>query len=714
MKRRFFEEPGFLEAVDNLSSMAELDLTEVELARAEVEEKGIQIKANRWLDPKDENKTLASVKSTFKVVHNYLKHVYAEESKHLQDTEMQKGIQSIITLAKDAAEKMDQYSKIFAKQGSATETKEYIDLMDFYQKKILKHFEEMMQTEDKWIEQWGGEADPVDIQRRGLKDFETVTRDRDYELFMIAKEDGSQFYTKNLIRHIKLVANIDQLMETVTGDDPLIKIKVVEDRQIQNRANHMKEKLRPDFDKWIQKAGKFRDDPWIQSFYKTMMALFLASNPRNLIIHSSGKSCIGYFHDFLQFLRETLNNVDYVSLIDNPPPDISPFYVHTLDLIHKICYELFLYKIDQSQGLSLFTRIIAEGESQAQSKTQTSLSLWNTILDEYHNLQASLSKYPSGPLFKVLDLLQNVEEREFDPFLQEDIPTGLFTLFLDALKVGVLRSPCPIHQKFINAAHIIPEFTGFIRKLNATDQRVLLINFQDRTSWKDFARCQAIEEYQKKAEIGKALDVVTIPKDTDFYLQSDVYIKSNNSKEFKEMLLEQVKSEEGCGFYFPKRFDRKQLNMFFENCIEMVHETFFASKEQLSRKNRLDFIELFYQFCIIKLILMSRANYLIFCAKDSVDIPSTNSAALYAFSKLLSGTSNWKEEEKDFLSAMMFLPSLLIRERVVDIRYLNRSVSMLAVLSASLEGDSDKINKSLKKLFEFDFRKSIGTSSESA
>lgn len=714
MKRRFFEEPGFLEAVDNLSSMAELDLAEVELARAEAEEKGIQIKANRWLDPKDEGKTLASVKSTFKVVHNYLKHVYAEESKHLKDAEMQKGIQSIITLAKDAAQKMDQYSKIFAKHGSATETKEFIELMDFYQKKILKHFEEMVQTEDKWIEEWGGEADPVDIQRRGLKDFETVTRDRDYELFMIAKEDGSQFYTKNLIRHIKLVANIDQLMETVTGDDPLIKIKVVEDRQIHHRALHMKNLLRADFDKWIQKSGKFREDPMIQSFYKAMMALFLASNQRNLLIHSSGKSCIGYFHDFLVFLRETLNNVDYVSLIDNPPPDLSPFYVSTLELIHKMCYELFLYKIDQSQGLSLFTRIISEEETKESKKTQTSLSLWNVILDDYYNLQDSLSKYPSGPLFKVLDLLQNTEEREFDPFLQEDIPTGLYTLFFDSLKVGVLRSPCPIHQKMIQSAEIIPEFTGFIRRLNATNQRVLLINFQDRTSWKDFARCQAIEEYQKKAEIGKALDVVTIPKDTDFYLQSDVYIKSSNITEFKEMLLEQVKSEEGCGFYFPKRFDRNELVQFFQNCIEMVHETFFPGKEQLSRKNRLDFIELFYQFFILKLVMISKSNYLIFSAKDSVDIPSTSSAAFYAIAKLLGGTSNWTEEEKDFLTAMMFLPSLLIRERVVDIRYLNRSVSCLALLSAELEVNKSGVIKNLETLFGFNFNKSLGVSSESA
>jgi len=714
MKKHTIEEPGFLEAVDNLSSMAELDLTEIEIAKREEEEGALQVKTNRWLDLKNEDKTLKSVKGTFKVVHSYLKHVYAKESKQLKNAEMQRGIQSIIELAKDAAEKIDQYSKIFSKQASVTETREYVDLMEFYQKKILTRFEKMVKTEDKWEEEWSGVEDPVDIQRRGLKDLETVTRDRDYELFFITKEDGSHFYTKNLIRHIRLVANIDQLMESVTGDDPLIKIKVVEDRQVQSRAHFIKEVLRKDIDKWIQEAGKYRDDPMIQVFYRSIMALFLASNSRNLIIHSSGKSSLGYFHDFLQMFRDTLNNVDYLSLIENPPEKMHIFYTRTLDLIHKICYELFTYKVDQSQGLSLFTRIISQEEEKKTKSKRSSLALWNTILDDYESLQSNLQKYPSGPLFKVLDLLHNAEEREFDPFIQEDIPSGLFTLYIDSMKVNVLRAACPVKQKFIQKAQIIPEFTGFLRQLQSREERVLVINFQDRTSWKDYARCQNIEEYQKNAEIGNSLDVVTIPKDTDFYLQSDVYIKANNAKDFKDMLIEQVKSEEGCGFFFPKRFNRKELLQFVDSSIDMIHKLFFGGKELLSRKNRLDFIELFYQFLTIKIISLSKPNHLMFSAKDAVDIPATNSGAFYALTKLLSGTSNWKEEEKDFLVAMMFLPSLLVRERVVDIRYLNRSVSMLSVLSAELELDKKKVLKNLETLFGSNFTKTIGISPQSA
>ena len=45
--------------------------------------------------------------------------------------------------------------------------------MDFYDHKILKRFEEVIQSEDRWEEEWAGEEDPADIKRRGLKDLET-------------------------------------------------------------------------------------------------------------------------------------------------------------------------------------------------------------------------------------------------------------------------------------------------------------------------------------------------------------------------------------------------------------------------------------------------------------------------------------------------------------------------------------------------------------
>jgi hypothetical protein len=699
VKHIITEDPTILEAVDNLSSMAELDIEEVrQQQKDQLSAKDtIHLRASRWLDPKDEEKTIASVKGTLKVVHKYLEHIYTKEGNQLKDKDMQKGVKSIISLATEAAKKIDACTKLFQGKGYITQTKEYQDLIRFYEKKILRKFEEVIESEAEWEEERGKEEDAADIKRRGLKDLETVTRDRDYELFFIGKEDGSRFYTKNLIRHIRLVADFDQIIGNITGEDPLLRIRNIQDIDMQRSMEVIKEHVRLDLDRWIKKAGKFREDPFIQQFYRAVMALLLSSNHKNIIGNTMAKHSLSYFVDFQNYLRETLSSVDYKQFIENPPHEMEFFYEQTLKLIHKVCYYLFLHRKEEGDGLALVIRIIQKEKKKG--KAISSLSLWNQILDDHESLHKELQKYPSGPLFKVLDILHDGEDLSFDPYMQEDRPTHLFVMQTKGKKINVLRMACPTKQKQIDKADLIPEFSAALRHVKEVGSKVLIINLQDRTSWKDYARCLSLEKCQKYAEFTTVLDVVTLPKDTDFYFQGDLYIQNDNSKEFLDLLLMQFKSEEECGFSFPKRFNREELNTFGEKAIAMIYTQFFGGKEVLSRKNRLDFIEIFYQFIYLKVMQLSGADHVVFSAKDTVDYPSTTTAGFYAFLKAISGEFEWKEEEKDFIMSLVFLPALLIRERAVDIKPLSRIISMLSVLNAEEEVDRKKIYKEINKLF---------------
>ncbi len=691
--RDFFDKVSILEAVDNLSSMSELDVEEFELANEANEGSKLKLRTSRWIHPDNELKTISSVKNTFKAVHNYLEHVYAKEANNLQDEDVQKGIKSIITLATEAADKIDKYSKLFNEKKSIKQTKEFRDLIDFYHNKILKKFEEVIQEEESWREELAIKEDVADIQRRGLKDLESVTRDRDYELFFINKEDGSLFYNKNLIRHIRLVADFDQLISTLSGDDPLLKIKIIQDRQYQMKANNLKNFIKKDLDKWINNAGKYRDDQFIFILYKAITALFLAANPHNLLMNTTGKSSISYFNDFKFFLRESLNNVDYQYIINNYQNDIDVFYKHTLTLLNNICYYIYVNELDKSYQLAFFVRIIQKNELKHSKSARSSISFWNEILDNHEMLYNELKKYPSGPLFKMLDILYDTKQNDFDPYLQDDNPSQAFIIHVYNKKVKLLVSPCPTAQKLINKANIIPEFTGFMRSIIERGERVLIINFQDRTSWKEFTRSFTIEEYQKNAELTNNLYVVTIPKHTDFYLQSDNYIKVSDAEDFKKNLINQIDGKEDCGFCFPKKFNLIDILDYVNYCVEMIHKVFFDKKEILSRKNRLDFIELFYQFLISKMLKISKADYIIFSAKDTIDIPSTSSAAFYSFIKLFKGDLEWNDMEKEAVISSIFLPALLIRERAVDIRYLNREISMLSLISSKMEIDKDNTIK---------------------
>jgi hypothetical protein len=693
-KDDLIENASILEAVDNLSSMAELNLEELGVASNE-EESRLHLQTSHWLDLKNEEKTVSAVKDTFRVVHNYLKYVYKKEGIQLKDKEIQKGVKSIVALATEAANKVDQCVKLFKDKKNVSDSKEFKELMDFYEHKILKRFDEVLESEEAWEEEWSGEEDAADIQRRGLKDLESVTKDRDYELFYILKEDGSRFYNKNLLRHIRLVADFDMIIGSLSGDDPFVRIKIIQDRMAHEQAIFLKREIKSDLNHWIKQAGKYRDNYFVQIFYRSIMALLLASNPHNLLINKVGKGAISYFEDFRNYLRAVLDSIEYQQLIDNLAGEREPFFKEILHIVHKLCFFVYMNKPDYSPAFSLLTRVIGRKKKNGML---ASLSLWNQVLDDHETLHSELKKFPSGPLFKVLDILHTDHKDAFDPYMQGDEPTFLCNLEIMKKEVGVLLSGAPIHQKQVDKASIIGEFSGALRYAKEIKKKFLLINLEDRTSWKEYARCHELEEFQKRAEVANCLDVVTLPKETDFYNQANEYLKLTSAVDFKKLLFEQVKSGEGCGFSIPKQYAKEATFQFMNEAIEWIHKRFFEGKEDLSRKNRLDFIEIFYNVFIIKILHLSGADYLLFASKDSVDTSALAAASFFAFIKLTTIGSDWKEEETELFMNTIFLRAFLVRERTVDVRVVSRAVSMLSVLSSELETNRTKMTKEMTSI----------------
>ena len=701
-KKGFGDDPSILEAVDNLSSMAEVNLEE--LSEDVKDKEGIRT-IGRWLDPKDAEKTMDSVKGTFKVVHNYLKHIYSKESAQIKDQSMQKGVQSIMALAGEAALKMDFYAKSLKGVKSVVLSKEYQELLEFYQKKILKKFEQSLEKEEAWEKELRIEEDAADIQRRGVKDLETVTRDRDYELFFITKEDGSRFYNKNLARHIRLVADFDQVIGKINGEDPLVQIRSYQDKEAMELAATIKKKITPELNYWIQKSGKYRDDTFIAAMYRAMMGLLLASNSNNLLSRTSAKSSLAYFRDFQVYLRDVLYSIDYQNFINNPPEGMGQFYEVTLQILHKICSIIYTFHSDLRDEYAFLSHIMQKEKISTTHSKTSSLSLWNELLDDHDLLVKELKHFPSGPLFKILDsLLETKTDSEFDPYMHLDRPLSLYVLTNGEKSTTILRAPCPTRQKVINKADILIEFHAALRHMAHEKKKFVLLNLQDRTSWKEFARSDVLEKFQKDAEVRESLDVYTIPKNTSFYLQSDEYLKLSEAADFTLLLLEQIKGEEDCGFYFPRRFDRNELHEFMEKAVALTHKFFFGSKKTLSRKNRLDFIEIVYHLLFLKIMQLSNPDYLAFSGKDGIDQASISTASFYAFTRLISGVGSWKIEEGEFISAMIFLPALFTRERAIDFAPLSRIVSMLSVVTAEMEISGKKVTEEVSKLLGVDIK----------
>jgi len=706
-KRPPHEELTIMEAVDNLSSMAEVDLAITEevapqdFLETEMETERMGVK---WLNPDQQEKNREIIKQTFKTIHHYLENLYEKDYEQLKDIETQKGIQAIMVLAGEAADKVDKFTSLF-KGAHVKELKEFKELQQFYLSKIMKKVQAELEKEEAWQAEWGNlEEGALDVERRGLKDLETVRRDQEYELFYIHREDGKPYFNRNLLRHIRLIGNFDEFYVESDLEDPFLRLRIIQDKILHHTAQQILQRLAPIIDDFYKEAMRHKEEQLVGCLNKAVMALMLSSNSRNLLQNTTGKSSFSYFLDFQNYLREGMRTKKYQELIEFPPDQSEHFDHILLTLTHNFCSSVFTNIPYKKEALEFLHRLFQKGAlGKATHPLSTSgISFWNSLLDEDEKMRHLLKNYPNGPLLKTLDAFREGEEKlGFDPFTQENIPSQLFTFSNNELHVTTLRVPSPTHQEWINKAEVVAEFKGFLRSLNLMDEKKkhLLINLQDRTSWQEHARCIALEELQKDAEFISHLVVLTLPKNTDFYLQTASYHHLNQAEEFIAQLKDQIASAEACGFFFPPQLSIQKINEFTEKILPIIHRNIFSSKNVLSRKNRLDFIEVFYHFLMVQIILWIKPDSLSFTCKDSIDVGEVASGAFYAFLRMMNSLSPWTDEEKDFLRWVFYFPALVNRERSVHLPVLTRVISVLALLQSELEGQRKAILEDLQELY---------------
>ncbi|MCB1106697.1 MAG: hypothetical protein KDK76_01205 [Chlamydiia bacterium] len=700
------QEMSIMDAVDNLSGMAELDAT----IEKEGEALGVKKNLHKLKELKEEEKeeTLSTVKGTFKTVHNYLKHVYSKDKEHLKDRDMQRGIKAIMVLADEAADKLDKCTSLFKhtyKEGKVSEIKEYKELKSFYSKKILKRFEEVLATEAAWQEEWATEDEKIDIERQGLKDLEMVKRDKEYELFYIRKDDGKPFFNRNLLRHIKLVSDFDEVIMGFEGEDPLLRINVLLDHEAQNVAEEIREIARNELGDFYADAFHHKEIPIVSDVLKMTMSLMLACNPQNLLENTMGKVCTRYLKDFHLFLREVLVSPDYLRLISHSVEETDQISRALVNLIHAFSYAFFSHSGKKQEMLGYFEDLAKEASGGVSLKRRDNIDtnlLMSEIFDLHDSVTTMLKKYPSGPLFKTLDIFQDRNEQEgFDPIRQGNPPYYLYTFSNSAFDSRCLKIPCPTLHAHINKAGVIDEFKGFLRYFETKKEleKHLHFNLQDRTSWEEHARCAALEKLQNQAEFSKQFILVTLPKKSDFYFQSEDYLKINGAKDFLKLVEEQVQSGEECGFYFSKHLPKKEIDSFVKKILPIIHTHFFKKKAKLDRKERLDFIEIFYLLLELKILELAKADTFTFSCKDGVDVGAAASAAFFALTKLFGKEDKWSIEEQDHLLWILLGPALTVRERLIDYRRFSRMASALSILSGALSKERDKIMKALQPLF---------------
>jgi len=713
MKKTLIQDISVVDALDNLTSMTDLDLGLVRKQLEALKSNHEVIYFSKWLDLNDQARTLENVKLTFRGILDYLKELAKKEKETLKGEDTQKGIRSMMILAEEAASKVDKLFLLYDKSlldRSIKESKEFQDLKEFYHKKLLKKLQKKEIEKELWEETLEEEGlDEFDIKERGLKDLETVKADAQYELFLIKKEDGKPFFNKNLMRHIKLIHDFDKIIVSQYEQDPFLLAERVRDRGAFASAKEIKEKIISHIGHFLKTHEHQSTSEFYQNLSSALHALILATSTHNLIEEGGRKSCFQYFSDFSLFIKESLLSTDYHANKGIGYEDLTHFMRDLMELLNRLSLELFLHVGSKDQMIGLINILMDQVGKHEKQKKPLSKEIWISLLEGNKHLNDVLKKYPNGPLFKLIEHFQISKESQFEPLAQSNYPSLLYSFQNKQLHLSVLRMPSPTRQEVINKAEPSILFEGFIRALNMDQKhaKLLLLNLQDRTCWQDHARCSVIEGLPKRSEYVDTIEVCTLAKCTSFYKQTEEYLGVQKGSDFIRLLKEQFSDPKECGFYFPSSLDLKQLNEFVEKSTTMIYHHFFAEKENLSRKNRLDFIEIFYFFLTLKLIDLLRPSLLTMSCKDAIDTGPGAYSAFFAFLKICSEDDVWSKEELDFFLWMMQSPALLQRERAIHSDRFERAVSALEIFHAELEINKAKILKDFESLYSFSIFKDL-------
>ncbi len=684
------------EALDNLATIVGLDLESPPLIglvkgkRIVTDKEEFGAGAVTWLS--EEFDVLLEVMDvTYRTIHNHLVALSEHSEMNWDDQKAIKGIAAMMSLVSESAVIFDRYLafRTRRKEISVTERPEYQDLMYYYQHRFSK--------------QMKSKQEEYEAPAEALVDVEAVKRDRDYELFYLRKEDGGVYYNTDIIRNLKTSIDFSIDSGDTLEEDPLLKIRAMQDRDLQASAGQILSGCHEEIEDFYKLSKKLENHQWSSSLRMALIALFLAANPRNLIQNTIGKSCLQYYEDFHGFLRQTLRTVEYQRVIAYPPDSSDKVSHALLHLTHTLCYWFFtrLGGVKQ-EVIGLVHRTMRKGEKEAAlPKGET---IWNQCIYDDEKFRTEMGHFPNGPLFKIFDLVRESKDEDklipFDPIGQQNLPMRLFDIRCRALQVRMIRLPSPTSQVMINKVDVLEEFKGYLRFFSkeSKQKKHLLTNFQDRTSWKEFARFKALDQLQTNAEFKKNFDVVTLPKSTDFYHQNYEYFNMDQAKEFLSSFIAQFDAPEECGFSFPSALKPEQLSSFVKQAIPLIHQEFFASSKKLTRKQREDFIEIFYQFFLLKLIDWFEPEVMSFTCKDALDTSASAQATFFAFIQLFNRSFD-QREEVDFFRWLMYAPALFVRERPVDVERFNRALSALEAFDAQMGTRANELIKCFGGLY---------------
>jgi hypothetical protein len=663
------ESIGILEVLDNLSTLAEADsLDEIEVNenfQFIFHKPDDEVREFYWVRAGANDLTMMAIRENFRSALKHLNGLYKVAKSEEERTRLAEGINQIMVLVGEAASKLEKFDLLF--KDRIPKLSEFKDLQNFYKRIVVRQTSEIP---EELLEEILPQAESVE-ELQGvhlLNDIDTIKRDHVYELFFMKNEADLDFYTDVLSKNLKMACDFGEYAKEYSGDDPLVQIKNWEDKGVQVLAKEVLSQTHHELGKLFQAMGPHLEEEMVSLLKRALLALMLAANPRNLLRQYSPKGCFLYFADFQNFFRELLHNREYIHYLLYASPMQLPFSTQLTKVISSMIYQIYTTGPDRSE--------IASVISQLAGKSKSKEKLSDFLRTSYESLKKVLENHPNGPLFKALDLLRDENKPSYDPWMMGNLPEKVAVLSMGEKKMSLLRIPAPITQERIERAVITDEFRAFLTAMVQKGQKLLYVDFQDRTSWSEHSRVKALEAISKEANFSDCFTYVNLAKDTDFYNQLSLYRDLADSNEFIQNFFLQL-SDESTGYHFPTHIRKALFPIFVEKLLGNIWDHFFDKKAELNLRERLDFIEITYQLISLKIIELEKPDFVTLTSKDGLDIGSTSLVGLLA--TIGFGTKyQWPENSFSELRTHLFAPTLQQRERVVHSDRFSRFVELIS------------------------------------
>ena len=688
-----------VDAVETLSEIADLNLeNRVGLLLKQEAQKIISYKTVDWLQEEDPEKAVEVVKETFKTVLKHLKNFYKGETFVLADQKTVEGIKNIMVLVGEAAKKIDSYQHLFLNPPfhSITTSKEYRQFQEFYQKKISRTIDQgvlgrwiLAITKDVWerksVAAKGQEPKPQ--VNHVFVDLDSVKKDTEYELFFIKKEDGSRFFSPRLIRNIKLISDFGSYLGDKSEQDPFTDNGIWKDRLVHTYARQILVRMGAAIAEFYKETSRYREHELVGTLNKALLALMLANHTNGYSADHVKKNACEYFTDFLHYLHSALHTRSYQKMIAYPPRKANKVASALLNIIHASCRELYEPTRSYEGYLPYVKQLIEQGMSALSPEHQLRLSVYPTLSHHlaahYQGLARLIKNHPNAPLVQLIHAFEEGRYHFFHPFDRDNLPRQAAPLLIEGKQVPQYILASPTYQEYINKAHVTEEFKAFLSQTNkGEEKRYLLFNFQDRTSWREYARAHTLEELSELSEFKEKVKIATLPVDTDFYHQSDVYYDQGDASQFIQQLADNT-LDEHSGFYFSNE-NKHNFAGFANRAFTALHNLFFHHKATLTRAERLDFIELAYLFIELKWIETVKPDRVYWICKDGIDVAPMHAFLLSVFLKSIQ-EEHLDESRMLELESMIWSPSLINRERLPQTERFNRILSVIKLIEHTKE-----------------------------